>query len=117
MGRSLCEWLQRMLGAVWLLSPGAGRWELRGVPPVDPQQGCPLWLLMAVVGCCTWKCLCLSLEKGAGSASALAETTPPLNVLLFLPVLHAAQPSLLCLDLSFPGLSQKMREAPEETMV
>lgn len=69
---------------------------------------------MAVLECCAWESLCLSLEKGA--ASALAETTL-LNILLLLPVLNAAQPSLLFLDLSFPELFQVMRGAPDETMV
>lgn len=74
---------------------------------------------MGIDGCgwvpCLGMLVLLSLEKGPGSASTLAETTS-LNDLLILPVVHAAQPSLLCLDLSFPGLSQIMREAPDETM-
>lgn len=97
------------LGAVWLLSSGAGQWQMQGVPTAGLSS-------VAIDGC-AWECLCLSLEKGVGSPSTLAETTPPLNVLLFLPVVCAAQPSLLCLDLSIPGLSQITREAPDETMV
>lgn len=54
------------------------------------------------------ECLCLSLQKGAGSASTLAEIAPRPNVLLFLPVVYAVQPSLLYLDLSFSGSSQIM---------
>lgn len=82
---------------------------------MSPQQGCPLWLLMAWV-------LCLGMlvsEPGEGDqfCLSLAETTAPLNVLLFLSVVHAAQPSILCLDLYFPGSSQIMREVPDEAMI
>lgn len=89
--------------------PWGGQWEGQGFSTAG--------LFSVDTDGCAWECLCLSLEIGVGSASTLAETTPPLNVLLFLPVVHAAQPSLLCPDLSFPGLFQIMREAPDETMV
>lgn len=68
-----------------------------GCPPSCPTPTAGL-SSVAVVGCCPWECLCLSLEKGAGSA--VAETTRPLNVLLFLPVVPSVQPSVLCLDFS-----------------
>lgn len=87
-------------------------WDLQGVP----SAGLPS---VGIDGCgwvpCLGMLVLLSLGKGPASASTLAENTS-LNVLLLLPVVHAAQPSLLCLGLSFPGLSQIMREAPDETM-
>lgn len=76
---------------------------------MSPQQGCPLWLCLGML-------VSEPGERGQFCFS-LAETTAPLNVLLFLPVVHNAQPSILCLDLSFPGSSQIMREVPDETMV